>query len=130
MSRRKHHLWGLGMLAVLASVMLLGSQIFAQQQSDQQYPSQTTPSQQQPQQTPPAQQPPDQTAPPSSADSQMAGEQVFSGTITKSGGKYVLQDTSGKTYDLDHQELLKEHEGKQVRIKGMLDADGKTIHIK
>ena len=48
----------------------------------------------------------------------------------KAGSKYVLQDASGKTYDLDHQEMLKDHEGKQVRFKGTMDADGKTIHIK
>ena len=57
-------------------------------------------------------------------------QQVFSGTIVKAGSKYVLQNASGKTYDLDHQEMLKDHEGKQVRFKGTMDADGKTIHIK
>ena len=56
--------------------------------------------------------------------------QTFSGTIAKTGDKYVLQDTSGKTYDVDHQEALKQYEGKKVRIKGTLDPDGKTIHIK
>ena len=30
----------------------------------------------------------------------------------------------------DHQEALKQYEGKKVRIKGSLDPDGKTIHIK
>ena len=51
-------------------------------------------------------------------------------TITKSGDKYVLQDASGTTYDIDRQDLVKPHEGKRVRINGTLDPDGKTIHVK
>ena len=54
----------------------------------------------------------------------------FAGTITKAGDKYVLQDTSGTTYDIDRQDLVKSHEGKKVRINGTLDPDGKTIHVK
>lgn len=127
---QNRYLWILGVLAVLSAVMLLGAQMVAQQQSGPQYPSQTAPQQtpSQPPQTAPTQ-PPDQTAPSSAAGPQTGGEQIFAGTIVKSGDKYVLQDSSGKSYDLDHQELLKEHEGKQVRIKGTLDPDGKTIHI-
>ena len=56
--------------------------------------------------------------------------QTFSDTIMKSGSKYVLQDASGKTYDIDRQDGLKEYEGKQVRVTGTLDPDGKTIHMK
>ena len=75
-------------------------------------------------------QPPDQAGQSSPGVSgQSANEQTFTGTIVKSGSKYMLQDPSGKTYDLDHQEMLAAHEGKQVRFKGVLDADGKTIHI-
>jgi len=48
----------------------------------------------------------------------------------KSGDKYVLQDSSGKNYDIDRQDGLKQYEGKQVRVRGTLDADGKTIHMK
>ena len=43
---------------------------------------------------------------------------------------FTLQDASGKTYEVDRQEELKKYEGKQVRIKGTLDPDGKTIHVK
>src|ERR1700723_459822 len=56
--------------------------------------------------------------------------QTFSGTVMKAGDKYVLQDeASGKTYDIDHQEQLKQYEGKRVRVHGTLDASGKMIHV-
>jgi hypothetical protein len=112
----------------------------AQQTPDQQT-SPSTPSAQQPNETPqnpPAQAPsqtapsqPSQSAPDSSASSSQsaAGGQVFSGTVTKAGDKYVLQMADGTAYDLDHQDLVKKYEGKQVRVKGTLDQDGKTIHI-
>jgi hypothetical protein len=48
----------------------------------------------------------------------------------KQGDRYSLQDASGKTYDLDKQDGLKQYEGKQVRVQGTLDPDGKTIHMK
>ena len=111
----------------------------AQQAPDQQT-SPSTPSAQQPSETPqnpPAQAPsqtapsqPSQSAPDSSASAQQsAGGQVFSGTVAKAGDKYVLQMADGTAYDLDHQDLVKKYEGKQVRVKGTLDQDGKTIHI-
>lgn len=89
--------------------------------------------------TPPAeqQQHPDQTQPPAGqngADAQAQSSandgQTFSGTVVKQGDRYGLQDASGKTYDLDKQDGLKQYEGKQVRVKGTLDPDGKTIHMK
>jgi hypothetical protein len=89
----------------------------------QQSPGQAQPGQAQPGQPPASQSPADQA---SSSDN----SQTFSGTVAKSGDKYVLQDASGKAYDVDRQEELKKYEGKQVRIKGTLDADGKTIHVK
>ena len=48
----------------------------------------------------------------------------------KAGDKWVLQDASGKSFDLDNQNLAKQYEGKSVRVQGMLDPDGKTIHMK
>ena len=48
----------------------------------------------------------------------------------KSGDKYVLQDeTSGTTYDIDHQDEVAKHVGKRVRVNGTLDPSGKMIHI-
>jgi hypothetical protein len=56
--------------------------------------------------------------------------QSFSGTIVKAGDKYVLQDAdAGKTYDIDHQDQVKQYEGKKVRVHGTLDASGKMIHV-
>jgi hypothetical protein len=56
--------------------------------------------------------------------------QSFSGTIVKSGDKYMLQDeASGKTYDIDHQDEVQKFDGKRVKVKGTLDASGKTIHL-
>jgi uncharacterized protein YdeI (BOF family) len=87
---------------------------------------------------PPSQQPPPsqapnqsgQQAPDSQASGQAAQGQVFAGTIMKSGDKYVLQDASGTSYDVDRQDLVKKYEGQKVRINGTLDQDGKTIHVK
>ena len=56
--------------------------------------------------------------------------QSFSGTIEKSGDKYVLKDDSGKTYDIDHQTDVAKFEGKRVRVKGMLDPTGTKIMVK
>jgi uncharacterized protein YdeI (BOF family) len=87
--------------------------------------------------TEPAQQPPAQApnqsgqqAPDSQADSQQAQGQIYAGTIKKAGDKYVLQDESGTTYDVDRQDLVKKYEGQKVRISGTLDPDGKTIQVK
>jgi hypothetical protein len=56
--------------------------------------------------------------------------QMFIGTVVKSGETFVLRHASGKIYDVDHPEELKQYEGQQVRVKGTLDPDGKTIHTK
>lgn len=123
MRKSKQSLWILGAVAaVLAAVPL-----FAQQSNTQ---SPNSPSSQQQQQDPGQAQPP---ASQNGNDSQAQPSdktQTFSGTIVKSGSKYVLQDASGKTYDIDRQDGLKEYEGKQVRVSGTLDPDGKTIHMK
>ncbi len=84
-------------------------------------------------QTPPSQTPNQgsQAAPDSSSQtSASAGEgQSFSGTIVKSGDKFMLQDAdTGKSYDIDHQEQVKQYEGKKVRVHGTLDANNK-IHV-
>jgi hypothetical protein len=126
-------LWFLTMPALVAGMISLGTQLNAQQAT----PSHggTAPQEQtQPTQQPPAQ-PPDQTsqpAPDPQAQSQPSSDaQTFSGTIVKSGSKYMLQDSaSGNTYDIDRQDLAKPHEGQKVRIAGTLDPNGKLIHVK
>jgi outer membrane biosynthesis protein TonB len=56
--------------------------------------------------------------------------QAFSGTVEKSGDKYVLKDDAGKTYDIDHQDDVKKFEGKRVRVQGKLDESGTKIMVK
>ncbi|MGB2607282.1 MAG: DUF5818 domain-containing protein [Candidatus Sulfotelmatobacter sp.] len=92
----------------------------ASQQSTQQTPSQ------------PPSQAPDQTTQPApnspTESAQPTGVQNFSGTIVKSGDKYMLHDeASGQTYDIDHQDEVQKYEGKRVKVHGTLD--GKMIHL-
>lgn len=139
---RKHTriFWVLAGLAFVLEIGLLSSQVNAQQspggtqaqpsqpsQQPSQPPSQTSPSQE-PSQTSPSQ--PTPGAQPGAQAGQAAGGQTFTGTIVKQGDKYVLQDTAtGKTYDIDHQDIVGQHVGRKVRVTGTLDPDGKTIHI-
>ena len=110
---------GFGILALLVAISPT-TRLSAQQNTPA--PDQQPPAQQQ--------QPPDQTAPATPGSQAQSQEQIFTGTIAKVGDKYVLQESSGKAYDLDHQELAQKYEGKQVRVKGTLDPDGKTIHVR
>lgn len=89
--------------------------------------SQTAPSQAQPSQSPDAT---GQGSAGAASSAQAAGSQSFSGTVVKSGDKYVLKDeASGNTYDIDHQDQVQKFEGKRVRVHGTLDASGKMIHL-
>ncbi|MFZ0797696.1 MAG: DUF5818 domain-containing protein [Terriglobales bacterium] len=80
---------------------------------------------------PPEQQPaleqPGQSANPQTQ--QQPAAQTFIGTITKDDSKYVLEESSGTTYQLDNQDKAKQYEGKQVRIVGNLDANSNKLHI-
>ncbi|HEY6372768.1 MAG TPA: DUF5818 domain-containing protein [Candidatus Sulfotelmatobacter sp.] len=67
---------------------------------------------------------------PTAAAPGAADSQVFSGTVEKSGDKYVLKTDSGKTYDIDHQDDVKKFEGKRVRVQGKLDESGTKIQVK
>jgi len=124
--------------------------------SSTQQPSPDTPPSQQPSTqpstpstpAPDAQQPPSPQAPsaspsspsspstsspsnsPTSAGTPGSDSQVFSGTVEKSGDKYVLKDDGGKTYDIDHQDDVKKFEGKRVRVQGTLDPSGTKILVK
>jgi uncharacterized protein YdeI (BOF family) len=116
-------------LGALALLLSLGLPLSAQQST----PSQPTdPTAQQPaqpsqgtgSQTPNARQTPD------AASQAPTDSQTFTGTIVKSGDKYVLQDTaSGTAYDVDHQDQLKQYEGRKVRVRGTLDPSSKMIHL-
>ena len=139
----------------LSAVLLLAIGTLCAQSSSvpgQEYPSQspstqspsaqpsTPPAQTPDTQAPPPSQAPDQTAPSQSAPSDQsgtasttdstAGTQTFTGTVVKQGDKFVLQDSAtGKSYDIDHQDQVKQFEGKRVRVHGTLDASSNTIHI-
>ena len=55
---------------------------------------------------------------------------TFTGKITQSGGKLVLEDTDHMaTYQLDDQNKAKSFEGKSVKITGTLDVATNTIHV-
>jgi hypothetical protein len=126
MNKRTHSLSLLVSLALTFGLILSGIQLSAQQ-SNRQDPAQPTP----PAAERPGQMPnqPGQAVPDSQAQSSQAESQIFTGTIAKTGNVYVLQDANGTSYSIDHQELAQKYEGKQVRIKGTLDPDGKTIHV-
>ena len=124
-------------LGTLALLFCFTWSLSAQQNT----PSQPTdPTAQQPAQPPQGQgqeqgsssQAPDSRSTPGGAQqaAPASDSQTFTGTIVKAGDKYVLQDTaSGSTYDIDHQEQLKQYEGKKVRVHGTLDPSGKMIHL-
>lgn len=110
--------------------LLLSVTVFAQQTP----PAAAQPSPQQPDasqpQTPDQAQPAQAPATGAASSQDTSKAQVFSGTIVKVGDRYVLQDSaSGKSYDIDNQDVAKQHEGKRVQIQGTLDPDGKTIHL-
>ncbi len=137
-------------LALTAGMMIWGGSLSAQNTtpSDPQSPAQTQPApdtapSQTPQtQTPDAQSPsqtPDQSAPstPSTSDTPKSSTQApaatdaqsFSGTVVKSGDKYVLKEDGGTTYDIDHQDDVAKFEGKRVKVHGTLDPTGKKILV-
>ncbi len=141
MKKQIRSFWFVTTLALfLGSSILLNAQQPgkpSQPQSGQAQPGQSQQPAQDPQQ--PAQQPqaqpgqaPDTAGQPSDAKAQSEQKgagQTFTGTVTKSGDKYVLQDESGTTYDIDNQDAAKKFEGKKVNIHGTLDPNGKLIHI-
>ena len=152
----KNRILSLSSLATLAIVfgMISWGSAFAQTTpstpTDQPTPqTQPTPTPDTPPATqqPPSSQTPDQAQTPSSKDNTPANStpsaaapsagtsaasdsQSFSGTVEKSGDKYVLKDDSGKTYDIDHQSDVSKFEGKRVRVQGKLDDSGTKILVK
>lgn len=55
--------------------------------------------------------------------------QTFTGLIMRDGGSYVLKVSTNTAYPLAEQQKAKPYEGKQVRISGILDANGESLHI-
>jgi hypothetical protein len=65
-----------------------------------------------------------------SATQSQSQEQTFTGKITKSNGKYALQDeATNTTYYLDDSRTAQKYEGKNVKVIGTLDAQNRTIHV-
>jgi uncharacterized protein YdeI (BOF family) len=113
------------LLSVSTLTLLLGVGTSFAQQQDPASPSQT-PSTQQPSSQPDATPAPSDTA---KNTTPTGTAQTFTGTVVKSGDKFMLQDASGTSYDVDKQDALKSLEGKKVNIHGTLDPNGKLIHV-
>ena len=110
----------------LAAALLAGGAAWGQ------YPSQNPRT---PPQYPPSSQPSTmpQTQTPDNQTPNMKHEEVktFSGKISMSNGKYVLEDsTSNTSYVLDNQKKAKQFEGKNVTVTGTLDSSKNRIHVK
>lgn len=55
---------------------------------------------------------------------------TFTGKISKNGQKFVLEDPTVTTpYQLDDQKKAQQHEGKNVKVTGTLDAQNNVIHV-
>jgi hypothetical protein len=94
----------------------------AQQSPSSQTPAAPTPDQ--------AQTPDSKSDAPTAATPSATDTQTFSGTVVKSGDKYMLKTDSGKTYDIDHQDDVMKFDGKRVKVQGKLDDTGTKILVK
>ena len=90
-------------------------------------PSSQDPSMQSPSQTSPSQGSSSSSA--TSATQGSASESTFTGSIGKSGGKFVLHAAEGD-FKLDDQGQAQSYEGKDVKVTGTLDSSGRTIKVK
>jgi uncharacterized protein YdeI (BOF family) len=135
MKKQVRFVWYISALVLFLSV---GIALNAQQTPppaqapDAQGQQPASPDKAQPSQTPsqtPAQA--GEAAPDARAQSaQPTSAQSFTGTVVKSGDKYVFQDeASGNTYDIDHQDEVQKFQGKKVKVHGTLDAANHMIHI-
>src|ERR1700731_1568350 len=69
--------------------------------------------------------------PPTSMQQQSEQQsKTFSGTITKNGDSFVLNDAANKaSYALDDAQKASRYEGKKVKVTGTVDVASNTIHI-
>jgi hypothetical protein len=125
----------LSVVAILALVVTMLPAAFAQT-SDQTSPSSSAPGASSPAASP-AQTSPAQTSPSTpdqsssaqgSASAASQDAESFTGTVVKSGDKYVLKTDTG-TYQIDDQDKAKQFEGKQVKVSGNLDKATSTLHV-
>lgn len=84
------------------------------------------------------QQPEDRPAPgrPTHPNSEAASSQpqqdaarFLSGIIVKIGDKFVLTTQDDVNFQLDDQDRARQHEGKQVKVTGTVDASARKIHV-
>jgi len=74
--------------------------------------------------------PPPQQASQQPQDYNQSEVKTFAGKISKSGGKYILEDRSSKSsFSLDDQKTAKKFDGKPVVVTGTLDTASNTIHV-
>ena len=63
-------------------------------------------------------------------DQQQPEVKTFTGRISKNGEKFILEDPAMNTsYQLDDQKKAQQHEGKNVKVTGTLDAQNNVIHV-
>jgi len=126
------------LLSIVALMGLsgLGMTLSAQQPANP--PAQDPTAQQQPTtQDPAATQNPTATpqtatpqAPTSATSNDQQSARSFEGKISKSGDKWVLQDSATQaSYQLDDQDKAKQFDGKNVKVMATLDASTNTLHI-
>lgn len=116
----------------LAAVLLPAA--FAQQDQSSRPSSapqqdQTSPSAQSPSTQSPSTQSPSDASTSASSSSTTADTSSFTGTVVKSGDKYVLKTAAGDTYQIDDQDKAMKFEGKQVKVNGSLDKTTSMLHI-
>lgn len=125
----------LSIVLTLALVAVLLPAAFAQSSSPSAAPQtdQASPSSaQSPSSQSPSAQSPSTTSPSTSSASgsaESSEESSFTGTVVKSGNKYVLKSDSGATYLIDDQDKAKQFVGKQVKVNGSLDKTTSMLHV-
>jgi hypothetical protein len=54
---------------------------------------------------------------------------MFTGTIVKDRGKYVLKVASGTAHQLDDQQKARQYNGKEVKLVGTLDENQRSVNV-
>ncbi len=54
---------------------------------------------------------------------------MMSGTVVRSGSRFVLREKAGNDYPLDSIGRAWSFEGEDVRVVGKLDSSTRTLHI-
>ena len=65
----------------------------------------------------------------SQSQSQAPAAQIFTGTVSKDAGNFVLKVSETTFYKLDNQQQVQQYEGQRVRVTGTLDQAMNLIHV-